>query len=953
MYILKLSYKDDSGVFHEGEYFSGFGSSYVSDYEISEPVLESEVNSVGHFSFTIYPDHPLYKFVDKPKSILEIVRYGKNEPLFIGRMAECTTGFYNEKNVVFESELAFLLDSVRTDLASAQSYSSDQWLDKILSFHNDHSGNFSDVYTNNIQRKFELGKVSAKFKKESFSIPENELSGTLSTLEIISKLFLQKYGGVIKIRHENGSNLIDWLDEEDIPVLSQKIVLSENLLDIQKTKTADEIVTAIRPIGENADSDSGKSEPLDLRRFEVPTDFYDPGGDVKQVINNKITNDLKYTDTLYSKSLVNKYGWIQREVKFDGVTDRTGLSKAAVNYLLGISQSESISISAVDLASASNSIDEFRAGDMVVVNSQIHGMESRKMMVQGVNTNLSDPTQSEITLGGKAASITSQTGGTVSGVSFSGGFSGGTGRYDPEGSASSALGAAKKYTDEKTAVKVDKIEGKGLSTNDFTTAEKNKLARLSNYDDTAVKADISALKSGKANKSDVYTKTETDGRITSKISEVVAGAPEDFDTLKEMSDWISGHEDSAAAMNTAIQKNAADISNLQTDKVDKIAGMGLSENNFTDLEKAKLALLTYYDDKAIKADISALQSGKVDKEAGKGLSSNDYTTTEKEKLAGIDIGANKTVVDAALSTTSTHPVQNKVVSELLVSVNSRINNKADSEHTHAEYAERDDINSMYASISTTLGTQCKNMFNPNAVDWYKASDISISSNGTITSNVTSDHRDINNYSTAEYKINLLPGTYKIIYNVTSYTSGTARIVIFVNGVYKTELGVTSTGNRTVTITLEEESEVAFSFKLWKQTCTIMLKNADIIDNTYEPYKENLQEQINNLNQNPNILYDSGTVTNIIQVTINGLFTNNKLLHVMITGDKYGTRSYMLPLRADINNNGSVLDIVHKDENGTQVDLIHFLKVDNNTLSWFEKQASGAEKYTRIVITKIY
>lgn len=40
--------------------------------------------------------------------------------------------------------------------------------------------------------------------------------------------------------------------------------------------------------------------------------------------------------------------------------------------------------------------------------------------------------------------------------------------------------------------KVDKVTGKGLSTNDYTTAEKNKLASLENYDDTEVKKDIAA-----------------------------------------------------------------------------------------------------------------------------------------------------------------------------------------------------------------------------------------------------------------------------------------------------------------------------------------------------------------------------------------------------------------------------------------------------------------------------
>ncbi len=66
---------------------------------------------------------------------------------------------------------------------------------------------------------------------------------------------------------------------------------------------------------------------------------------------------------------------------------------------------------------------------------------------------------------------------------------------------------------------------------------------------------------------DAYTKAETDIRITEKVAEIVADAPEDFDTLKEMSDWIAGHENDAAAMNSAIQTNANNISSLQTDKV--------------------------------------------------------------------------------------------------------------------------------------------------------------------------------------------------------------------------------------------------------------------------------------------------------------------------------------------------------------------------------------------------
>lgn len=41
--------------------------------------------------------------------------------------------------------------------------------------------------------------------------------------------------------------------------------------------------------------------------------------------------------------------------------------------------------------------------------------------------------------------------------------------------------------------KEDKVEGKGLSTEDYTTQEKNKLASLQNYNDDTVRELISAL----------------------------------------------------------------------------------------------------------------------------------------------------------------------------------------------------------------------------------------------------------------------------------------------------------------------------------------------------------------------------------------------------------------------------------------------------------------------------
>ena len=54
--------------------------------------------------------------------------------------------------------------------------------------------------------------------------------------------------------------------------------------------------------------------------------------------------------------------------------------------------------------------------------------------------------------------------------------------------------------------KVEKEEGKGLSTNDFTNADKEKLDGLNNYDDTKIKEDISDIqKEQKTQNEDIET----------------------------------------------------------------------------------------------------------------------------------------------------------------------------------------------------------------------------------------------------------------------------------------------------------------------------------------------------------------------------------------------------------------------------------------------------------------
>ena len=96
-----------------------------------------------------------------------------------------------------------------------------------------------------------------------------------------------------------------------------------------------------------------------------------------------------------------------------------------------------------------------------------------------------------------------------------------------------------------------------------------------------------------------------------EVAKVVAGAPADFDTLKEIAEYIESDKTGAAQMVTKIDANANAIS--------------------AEAQRAQDA----------EAALRQAVEGKVDVVEGKGLSTNDYTTEEKSKLAGIESGAQK------------------------------------------------------------------------------------------------------------------------------------------------------------------------------------------------------------------------------------------------------------------------------------------------------------------------
>ena len=107
---------------------------------------------------------------------------------------------------------------------------------------------------------------------------------------------------------------------------------------------------------------------------------------------------------------------------------------------------------------------------------------------------------------------------------------------------------------------VQKVAGMGLSTNDYTTPEKTKLAGIAAGAQVNVQSDWNV------------TNSTSDAFILNKPN-------------------ITGIQTDITNLNTRVTTNEGNISTLQTDvsnKVDKVAGMGLSTNDFTNTLLTKL-----------------------------------------------------------------------------------------------------------------------------------------------------------------------------------------------------------------------------------------------------------------------------------------------------------------------------------------------------------------------------
>lgn len=296
----------------------------LENLKIFEPKVDLEVNKTGSFTFAIYPDHPYFNQIKKLKSIITV--YQDDFLLFRGRILNDEIGFYNEKQIECEGELAFLLDSIIRPYEFSGSI--EEFLQMLLDAHN------AQV---DAAHQFTVGNVTVTDPNNTITRSSVDYE---KTLDVINKSLIDLLGGYIKIRVDGSVRYIDYV--EDLSTISsQSVEFAKNLLNLKRIGKGEDIATALIPLGAKVQDSEGN--------------------ETDERLTIKSVNDG--LDYIYDQAAVNQYGWIFASNTWDDVTLASNLLTKGKAYLAEIvNEPEILELSAADLATVDSSVTSFHIG---------------------------------------------------------------------------------------------------------------------------------------------------------------------------------------------------------------------------------------------------------------------------------------------------------------------------------------------------------------------------------------------------------------------------------------------------------------------------------------------------------------------------------------------------------------------------------------------------------------
>ena len=357
---------------------------YPGDREaaVINPELDLQTGYAGELTLKVPVLNPLYNDIHNRKSMISVYR-DKTE-IFYGEVRTREKDRFKNQPIKVTGALSFLADTILPQ-QEWHDMSPREMLDAWLQLHNNQVEDRKKIY---------IGVVTIHDSNDSlYRITDRE-----NTLEAIREKLVDRLGGHLRLRHEEDKLYLDWINIQEYgKYCEQPIQFGENLLDYSETMTADDVITALIPLGAAIEQETDENAS-EFERLEKNVDITS-------------VNDGK--DYIYSKEAVENFGWVWATEKWDDVATPANLLKKATEYLT-TQQYENlvISLTAVDLSLFGQDYDSFDIGDRVLCNAIPYGMK-KVLPVMEMKIPLQQPDQAQLTLGENLQqSFTDQTTGT-------------------------------------------------------------------------------------------------------------------------------------------------------------------------------------------------------------------------------------------------------------------------------------------------------------------------------------------------------------------------------------------------------------------------------------------------------------------------------------------------------------------------------------------------------------
>ena len=330
----------------------------LKNMKLASPKLTLEENAAGSLVMTMPPSNLAYGTIARMTTDISVQKDGKE--IWAGRVLSESEDFYRNRVLTCEGELAFFNDSTQPPAEYAGG-TIREYLGAMIAVHNAKVGD---------NRKFTIGIVTVV--DEEFPTYYTNYEKTITAINAL----VTQYGGHLRIRKEDGVRYLDYL--KDYPdTCSQTIQFGSNLIEHVKGWDMTDFATVIVPLGNRLD--------------ESPIEALDAYLTVESVNEGSLY--------VQSSEAVEAYGWIEKTVTWDGVSDAETLLEKAKEYLSDLQfDNMTLEVSALDLHYLDASVEAVKLLDEIRVISRPHGLD-RLFPVTKLEIPLDSPENTQFTLG--------------------------------------------------------------------------------------------------------------------------------------------------------------------------------------------------------------------------------------------------------------------------------------------------------------------------------------------------------------------------------------------------------------------------------------------------------------------------------------------------------------------------------------------------------------------------